>query len=37
MKKSHYNMYMKKHWTEIWGTIEQQQASQQKRNREVDL
>ncbi len=31
MKKSHYDMYMKKHWTEIRGTIVQQQASQQKK------
>ncbi len=32
MKDSHYNMYMKnvKHWTQLWGTIVQQQASRQK-------
>ncbi len=28
---------MQKHWTQLWGTIVQQQASQQKRNLKVDL
>ncbi len=43
MKEFHYNMYMKNVETLdtmfecLWGTIEQQKASRQKRNLKVDL